>query len=191
MFSFNPVHPTKLYYIDREQTFENWPRQIVQKPQHLIQNGFFYTGIGDRVTCFYCGVTVKQWEASDCVETEHQKWEPNFHHPSQVQHTYLMWNELEHLEMHFEEALSHIDHKAVRTKWQEEMKKLEQSDWISCHTIDISEHARDTFLKLFDDVEWCKKNLPNQIDYTRTYKTNEMTASILSQPPWQHDDEDE
>ncbi|CAC5422644.1 BIRC7_8 [Mytilus coruscus] len=77
MFSFNPVHPTKLYYIDREQTFENWPRQIAQKPQHLIQNGFFYTGIGDRVTCFYCGVTVKQWEASDCVETEHQKWEPN------------------------------------------------------------------------------------------------------------------
>ncbi|CAC5410118.1 unnamed protein product [Mytilus coruscus] len=71
-----------------------------------------------------------------------------------------MWNELEHLVMHFEEALSHIDHKAVRTKWQEEMKKLEQSDWTSCHTVDISEHARDTFLKLLDDVEWCKKKLP-------------------------------
>ncbi|CAC5396864.1 unnamed protein product [Mytilus coruscus] len=77
------------------------------------------------------------------------------HHPSQIKHTCLMWNELEHLVMHFEEALSHIDHKAVRTKWQEEMKKLEQSDWTSCHTVDISEHARDTCLKLLDDVE-CK-----------------------------------
>ncbi|CAC5396863.1 unnamed protein product [Mytilus coruscus] len=51
------------------------------------------------------------------------------------------------------------------------MKKLEQSDWTSCHTVDISEHARDTCLKLLDDVEWCKKNYQNQIDYTRTYKT--------------------
>jgi hypothetical protein len=49
-------------YIAREQTFENWPTQISQKPKDLIQNGFFYTGVGDKVMCFYCNVTLKQWE---------------------------------------------------------------------------------------------------------------------------------
>ena len=77
LFSFKSVHPTKMYYIDREQTFVNWPQQIVQNPSELIQNGFFYTNIGDSVTCFYCDVTLKQGEKTDCIETEHLKWEPN------------------------------------------------------------------------------------------------------------------
>lgn len=43
LFTFKPVHPTKMHYIDREQSFENWPKQIVQRPKYLSQNGFFYT----------------------------------------------------------------------------------------------------------------------------------------------------
>lgn len=77
IFTFNPYHPTKMYYIDREQSFENWPQQMIQKPKDFIQNGFFYTNNGDRVTCFYCNVTLKQWAKTDCIETEHLKWEPN------------------------------------------------------------------------------------------------------------------
>ena len=74
---FNPMHPTKMYYICREQIFEHWPRKIMQKPEDLIQSGFFYTGYGDRVACFYCDLTLKQWDKDDCVDTEHIKWEPN------------------------------------------------------------------------------------------------------------------
>lgn len=77
LFSFQPAHPTKMYYVVREQTFEHWPRQIKQKPKDFVQNGFFYTGHGDRVTCFYCNVTLKQWVEDDCIENEHLKWEPN------------------------------------------------------------------------------------------------------------------
>lgn len=77
LFTFKPWHPTKLFYIAREQTFENWPTQLSQKPKDLIQNGFFYTGVGDKVMCFYCNVTLKQWEKDDSIETEHLKWEPN------------------------------------------------------------------------------------------------------------------
>ena len=76
-FRFNPAHPNMMYYITREQTFKNWPSQLVQKPANLTQNGFFYTDIGDRVTCFYCGVSLKQWNKEDMVETEHLKYEPN------------------------------------------------------------------------------------------------------------------
>jgi len=77
LFTFKPIHTTKMYYIDREQSYENRPQQLVQKPKDLIQNGFFHTGIGDRVTCFYRDVTLKQWDTTDCIETEHLKWEPN------------------------------------------------------------------------------------------------------------------
>lgn len=77
MFRFKPFRSDMLYYLSREQTYENWPKQMIQKPNELIQNGFYYTNIGDRVTCFYCGVTLKQWTKYDTVETEHLKWEPN------------------------------------------------------------------------------------------------------------------
>lgn len=77
LFTFTPIHPTKLYYIAREQTFQHWPHQMEQKAEALIQNGFFYTGVGDRVTCFYCDITLKQWRKNDCIETEHLNWEPN------------------------------------------------------------------------------------------------------------------
>lgn len=76
-FTFNPTHPSKMYYVVREQTFEHWPRQMKQKSRDLAQNGFFYTGRGDIVTCFYCDVTLKQWDVSDRIEIEHSKWEPN------------------------------------------------------------------------------------------------------------------
>lgn len=73
--SFQPCTPT--YYISREQMFENWPKQLIPKPSNLIKNGFYYTNVGDRVTCFCCGVTIKQWNESDIIENEHSKWEPN------------------------------------------------------------------------------------------------------------------
>jgi hypothetical protein len=76
-FTFNPTHPSKMYYVVREQTFEHWPHQMKQKSRDLAQNGFFYTGRGDRVTCFYCYVTLKQWDVSDRIEIEHSKWGPN------------------------------------------------------------------------------------------------------------------
>lgn len=74
---FTPKHPSKIYFIFREQTFEHWPRQLAQTPKNLAANGFFYTGFGDRVTCFYCGITLKQWEKDECIEIEHTKWEPS------------------------------------------------------------------------------------------------------------------
>lgn len=74
LFTFKPWHPTKMYYIDRDQSFEDWPQQMLQKPIDLVRNGFFYTGVGDRVTCFYCNVTLKHWDCDDCIETEHLRW---------------------------------------------------------------------------------------------------------------------
>ena len=40
MFTLKPMHPTRMYYIDREQSFEHWPQQMTQKPSDLIQKVF-------------------------------------------------------------------------------------------------------------------------------------------------------
>ena len=39
----------------------------------MIPSGFYYTGCGDRVTCFHCGITLHNWEHADDVDMEHKK----------------------------------------------------------------------------------------------------------------------
>ena len=39
----------------------------------MIESGFYYTGCGDRVTCFHCGITLRNWEHADNVDMEHKK----------------------------------------------------------------------------------------------------------------------
>ena len=58
-------------------TFENkWPNQLKQRPLQMIESGFYYTGCGDRVTCFHCGITLRNWEHADNVDMEHKKHSP-------------------------------------------------------------------------------------------------------------------
>jgi len=58
----------------RRRSFRNWPRSLAQTPTALVANGFFYTGIGDRVICFFCGVGLKDWDAGDTPVAEHLRW---------------------------------------------------------------------------------------------------------------------
>ena len=60
----------------RLQTFERWPKQMSQKPEYLASSGFYYSGQGDSVTCFYCGLTLKSWDAGDEIDFEHHKFSP-------------------------------------------------------------------------------------------------------------------
>lgn len=76
-FAFKPAYKDMMYFYSREQSYGNWPEQLVQRPNELARNGFFYTNIGDRVTCFYCDLTLKQWTVNDDIETEHMKYEPS------------------------------------------------------------------------------------------------------------------
>ena len=62
---------------DRANTFISWPRQMVQKPSQLVASGFFYTGRGDVVQCFFCSIHLKHWETSDRVDVEHRKHSPD------------------------------------------------------------------------------------------------------------------
>ena len=60
---------------NRLKTFKNWPLKYICEKE-LAKNGFFYIGDGDRVLCNFCKIGLEQWETTDIVEQEHQKWSP-------------------------------------------------------------------------------------------------------------------
>ncbi|NXJ35906.1 XIAP ligase, partial [Ciconia maguari] len=60
----------------RLKSFHNWPLDSQLTPKELANAGFYYTGIGDEVTCFCCGGKLKKWEPSDRAWSEHKRHFP-------------------------------------------------------------------------------------------------------------------
>lgn len=55
------------------KTFDKWPRGIKQKPDDLAEAGFFYSGKGDEIVCFSCGLGMCQLEPDDNLWVEHKR----------------------------------------------------------------------------------------------------------------------
>lgn len=69
-----PVHKKYASQAARLSTFKDWPRSLRQKPEDLADAGFFYTGQGDKTTCFYCDGGLKDWEEDDIPWEQHARW---------------------------------------------------------------------------------------------------------------------
>ena len=68
-------YPEYSTFSERYKTFWDWPR-FVKGPstKDLARAGFIYTKISDKVTCFCCGQTLKNWEPRDDAFNEHIRW---------------------------------------------------------------------------------------------------------------------
>lgn len=75
-YDWEPVHIDMANYYTRLRTFAKWPKQMIPQGEELAQAGFFYRVEGDITTCFFCGVTVHNWENIDNAFFEHRKWSP-------------------------------------------------------------------------------------------------------------------
>ncbi|NXD22174.1 BIR7B protein, partial [Spelaeornis formosus] len=71
-----PEYPEMVTEEMRLSTFENWPQNSSVHPEQLARAGFFYTGQGDAVMCFYCDGGVSSWSFGDDPWREHAKWYP-------------------------------------------------------------------------------------------------------------------
>lgn len=60
---------------ERKHTFNTWGLSV-KTPDELIDAGFFYTKCEDEVRCFYCSVTLKQWNPNDQPWVEHARESP-------------------------------------------------------------------------------------------------------------------
>ena len=70
-------HPHYILYERRLRTYENWPKQLKQTNSEMASAGFFYTGRGDRVQCYYCGLLLHRWEDEDRPVAEHVRHAPD------------------------------------------------------------------------------------------------------------------
>ncbi|XP_069495171.1 inhibitor of apoptosis protein-like isoform X3 [Ambystoma mexicanum] len=60
----------------RLSTYRTWPLPFLS-PTELAKAGFYYTGPGDRVTCFTCGGQLNNWEPKDNALSEHRRHFPS------------------------------------------------------------------------------------------------------------------
>ncbi|XP_067930248.1 baculoviral IAP repeat-containing protein 7-like [Watersipora subatra] len=67
------------YAIDsvRLRTFQRWPASSHLTGEQVCEAGFYYTGFGDQVRCFYCLGGIKGWTAHDEPWEEHARWFPD------------------------------------------------------------------------------------------------------------------
>ena len=72
----SPYHYPKYRYMSsRLHTFSRWPKFLPGPTcKDMARAGFVYTQVGDKVTCFSCGVSVKDWEPGDDAFKEHLRW---------------------------------------------------------------------------------------------------------------------
>ncbi|XP_052239374.1 E3 ubiquitin-protein ligase XIAP-like isoform X2 [Dreissena polymorpha] len=73
-----PKHPHMAIKSVREQSFTgNWPNTSKYSPVQLTDGGFFFTGLGDCVRCFFCGIGLRHWDKEDDMWVEHARWSQN------------------------------------------------------------------------------------------------------------------
>lgn len=65
------AHPEYVLELNRIKTFKDWPIALTQTPEMLSDAGFYYTGTGDKVTCFACGGGLKNWKPEDIPWEQH------------------------------------------------------------------------------------------------------------------------
>lgn len=68
-------YPEYVNFTEIFATFNEWPKFLKgPSKRDLARAGFIHTQIGDKVTCFSCGMTLKNWEPLDDAYNEHLRW---------------------------------------------------------------------------------------------------------------------
>ncbi len=60
----------------RKLTFFAWPKCLKYIVDELVEAGFFYNGESDHVTCFCCGIAIKDWDSTSDAWSDHAAFSP-------------------------------------------------------------------------------------------------------------------
>ncbi|CAF3083158.1 unnamed protein product [Rotaria socialis] len=75
------------YYLEipkRYQSFATWPNDPLPSADDLVRAGFYYTGTGTIVTCFFCNGSLQNWGVKDNPAIEHARWFPHCGYAKQL-----------------------------------------------------------------------------------------------------------
>ena len=84
---YTPIATNHPYYVTvprRQASFSTWPIKNLPSIDDLVRAGFFYTGAGTIVTCFYCNGSLQNWAAKDNPMIEHARWFPHCAYAKQL-----------------------------------------------------------------------------------------------------------
>ncbi|XP_050413935.1 baculoviral IAP repeat-containing protein 3 [Patella vulgata] len=78
MMDYSLHNPYYSQLINREHSFAGCESVFLQSISSLAlaKAGFYYTGPGDMVRCFFCGIELTDWERYDIPVGEHYRWSP-------------------------------------------------------------------------------------------------------------------
>ncbi|KAL5246010.1 hypothetical protein ACI65C_013418 [Semiaphis heraclei] len=68
-----PVHSDYTTFLSRLKSYNSYPPTLFQNNYSLSESGFRYTGVGDIVECFFCGLVLQKWTKDDIPWVEHAK----------------------------------------------------------------------------------------------------------------------
>lgn len=70
--------PKYVYYDSRVKSFKQWPKVFgLYQIYNLSESGFFYTGVTDKIECFWCGLKLHHWNDCAIPHEQHSIWSPN------------------------------------------------------------------------------------------------------------------
>ena len=69
-----PCHPSYSNISKRLESFTTWSQELSSLVEELVRSGFFYTGVNNAVTCFYCNGSLQNWSVNDNPVIEHARW---------------------------------------------------------------------------------------------------------------------
>ena len=59
--------------VERRRTFAaDWPIENIVKANDCAKEGFYYTGVQDRVQCAFCGGIIRNWERGEVPSIQHR-----------------------------------------------------------------------------------------------------------------------
>jgi Inhibitor of Apoptosis domain len=63
----------------RRESFDTsrWPHTHFLAPARMAKCGLFFTGQGDLVACYNCGIGIHKWEKNDVPEDAHARYSHN------------------------------------------------------------------------------------------------------------------
>ncbi|KAK7488988.1 hypothetical protein BaRGS_00019792 [Batillaria attramentaria] len=90
IFTQQPKRQDMVVGATRCNTFSGWPHAETHTPDEMSDAGFYYTGHGDLVRCFYCKGGLKSWAEHLRPWVEHARFFPECPYVSQVKgHLYV------------------------------------------------------------------------------------------------------
>ncbi|CAF2524850.1 unnamed protein product [Rotaria sp. Silwood2] len=82
-----PIVPQNLGYVDiptRSASYATWTNGTLPTVEKFVEAGFFYTGNGSIVTCFYCRGSLQGWNADHNPMIEHARSFPHCAYAKQL-----------------------------------------------------------------------------------------------------------